>query len=183
MIEHFDQEGNDISIRFVEGETSYTEGEVLIDWAAADKAKAVTTRGFEGSPNFITLGHEMAHGMDSYNYKVSSWIPLSRNRSVSESEVYATHIENMIRAESGLPLRTHYLAQKGGVGYSYSTLIDKKGNSVFFNSNGTRNVFNNPQSVKNSWNISKGASGGVILENRYNYYTNHKSTNYYVLLF
>lgn len=178
LIDHFDKAGNDVTIEYSKGNFSYTQGKVLADWAEADRAKVMTTKGFQGSYNFVTLGHELGHAFDPNKYDRSiSWLPLSQ-RNHSEGEIYATHIENMIRAESGLPLRTHYLTQKGGVGYPASAMIDNNGNSVFFGVNGTRSVFKGVQSRNDSWNISKGAHGGEILKNRYNYYQKHSGGCY-----
>ncbi len=56
----------------------------------------------------------------------------------SRSEIRVSHYENLIRAESGLPLRTHYSAvierTTGRISPNpKTTLIDKAGNSVYYN--------------------------------------------------
>ena len=61
------------------------------------------------APSFISLGHELAHAEDffsgSMNY--STWYSYN-GKSVEYNELKACHVENMIRAEHNVPLRTHY---------------------------------------------------------------------------
>ena len=60
-------------------------------------------------PSFISLGHELAHGQDRVygRWDSSTWF-VNNLDITTKADIYATHIENMIRAEHGLPLRTHY---------------------------------------------------------------------------
>lgn len=85
--------------------------------------------------NKITsLGHELAHAVFQQNggdWK-TTWEPFP-NHFVSISEIYTTHIENKIRSELGLPLRTHYLADEYGYGVGECLLID--GKSLFYDVN------------------------------------------------
>ena len=57
--------------------------------------------------NYTTLAHELAHAQDriSGNMDNSEWI----SDNVSKSEIYACHIENLVRAEHNLPLREFYI--------------------------------------------------------------------------
>jgi hypothetical protein len=41
------------------------------------------------------------------------WIELSDGTTISNAEKYAMHVENMIRSEHALPLRTHYTQDLG----------------------------------------------------------------------
>lgn len=174
LIDHFDKEGNDISIEFLSNKFDRTGNKLLLDWGYADNIPTMTTEGIQMSKNFIELGHEMGHVKDPYKYMGISWMYFkSKNKSVHENEIYATHIENMIRAESGHPLRTQYVN-----GVKSSTIIDNDGNSVFFNNNGVRNVFQNKTDLQKAYDISKSAFGGVILQNRYNYYQKHSGGCY-----
>ena len=43
-------------------------------------------------------------------------------KNIKNTEISATHMENLIRAEHGLPLRTHYLPD----GNSRSAIIDRQ---------------------------------------------------------
>lgn len=56
-------------------------------------------------PSFIGLGHEMGHIQDVWNktFDSSIW-----SGSVTNAEKYATHIENQLRSEHGIPLRAYY---------------------------------------------------------------------------
>ena len=71
------------------------------------------------SPAWVSLAHEMAHRKDYYlrgdDECNVSWYTMSvrtRNgvefKKIPDTEKYATHVENIIRKEAGLPLRTHY---------------------------------------------------------------------------
>lgn len=64
-------------------------------------------------PPYIGLGHEAAHIQDAWNGTIdrSPWITINTENGViriPHCEKYATHIENQLRAEHGLPLRSHY---------------------------------------------------------------------------
>ncbi|NGX85115.1 hypothetical protein [Aequorivita sp. KMM 9714] len=91
-----------------------------------------TTGGSERlSENFhITLGHELAHvlanNLFSEGVLKSTWVPNVQTadglRDVTNSEVFASMYENMLRSEQGLELRTHYI---GGTSDNRSRLILK----------------------------------------------------------
>ncbi|MCT4613477.1 MAG: M91 family zinc metallopeptidase [Marinifilaceae bacterium] len=68
-----------------------------------------TEEGLSKSPLHVAVGHEMAHRQDRINGTFSDkpWYKIS-GFEIPEAEKYATHYENKIRAEQGLPLRTHY---------------------------------------------------------------------------
>lgn len=62
------------------------------------------------APSFISLGHELAHASDyakgkALIYKVTEF---SDGSAMRREEFDATHVENQIRAEHGMVLRTHY---------------------------------------------------------------------------
>lgn len=60
-------------------------------------------------PIYIGLGHEMAHIQDTWKgtFDASTWT-FAGKKAILNADKYATHIENKLRAEHGLPLRTHY---------------------------------------------------------------------------
>ena len=66
----------------------------------------------EVRPAYIGLGHELAHAWDYIfgTWNESTWFGYN-NGVIDYTDVFACHIENLIRAEHSLPLRTHY--QKG----------------------------------------------------------------------
>ena len=98
-----------------------------------------TTVGMKEAIFYVTLGHEMAHVIDAYenpnSYK-DLWLKNS-TKDITRSEIFATHIENQIRSESGLPLRRYYgNTEDSNTGtvrpLRQSLLIDKNGNSLFY---------------------------------------------------
>ena len=55
---------------------------------------------------WVVIGHEMAHAKD---YLTRGIVECKRNwAGFYNTEKYATHMENRMRAEACLPLRTHY---------------------------------------------------------------------------
>lgn len=81
-----------------------------------------TSEGTNLNP-IINLGHELAHV--DYNWNVNergTWFYVSTldkqgkivQRPIAKSEIYTTHIENKLRSENGLPLRTHYSINQYG---------------------------------------------------------------------
>jgi hypothetical protein len=130
------------------------------------------TAGFQESPFFVTLGHEIGHVNDLTKIN-DSWY----KDDVSRSEIRATHIENKIRSEAGLPLRTHYSSLFNKQSNSFipnplSTIIDNQGNSVYYIISGSRYLHSNTTTSKQlEASIRDGikASGGVILNSRFNY--------------
>ncbi len=99
-----------------------------------------TTAGFEVSPFFIAVGHELAHAIDyqlnpdGYN---KTWFSRESGDIVTVSEIFASHIENQIRAESGKPLRMYYANMhdvstgKDQVNRK-SKLLDNNNNALYF---------------------------------------------------
>jgi hypothetical protein len=107
-----------------------------------------TQRGIQTSPLWLDLGHELAHVQDfilngNINF-VTTWVenPTPPNEPIPEAEKYATHIENIMRAQAGLPLRTHYASQGSG-GYEPTRIIDSNGRSLFY-----KNATNQPFDYK-----------------------------------
>lgn len=139
LVGFFEKKENNIKIQPTTEGSNYEDGVAYIN--TTSNTKYSTVDGLRGAPLFIALAHEMAHGMDPIqNYKLmGSWIPADEakgNAAVSWGEVYASHIENKIRAEWGFPLRNSYALNKANPKINqldYSTLlIDKKGNSLWY---------------------------------------------------
>jgi hypothetical protein len=98
-----------------------------------------TTNGMQTSPFWLDLGHEMAHAVDYY-YRgatasnkndglffaepqslsstsiLGTREPVSFSGVLQKTEIYATFMENLMRTESGLPLRTHYFSRGNSSG-------------------------------------------------------------------
>jgi hypothetical protein len=93
-----------------------------------------TEGGVSMSPFWLDIGHELAHIQDvkvnDPEQAKQDWIPETNSK---ESEKYATHMENQMRADAGLPLRTHYVRQGFG-GYAPSRILNN-GVSTFYGTN------------------------------------------------
>ncbi len=59
---------------------------------------------------FIGLVHEMAHAQDKWRGTMDNgtWYITNKGKTIYNSEKQAMHIENMVRSEHNLPVRTHY---------------------------------------------------------------------------
>ena len=101
--------------------------------------------GFIGSKEatrmFLTFGHELAHIIDKYenpDYYQNIWMDLGPGKeSIKRSEIFASHIENQIRAQSGYPLRQYYGLSKDAhtgknTGMRGTLLLDNNNNSLYF---------------------------------------------------
>ncbi|WP_422349038.1 DUF6443 domain-containing protein [Flagellimonas sp.] len=96
-------------------------------------------------PAFIGLGHELAHIQDVWNGGAdqNTWftVPGANGavQSVPNAEIYSTHVENQLRAENNLPLRTSYAADPNGNPSGPSLLFPNSRQSRYYNSNGNTN--------------------------------------------
>jgi RHS repeat-associated protein len=62
-------------------------------------------------PSFIGLGHELAHAFDKISdgwIDYTPWYVPTGGNAVPKAEIYATHMENLIRAENNVNLRAFY---------------------------------------------------------------------------
>ncbi|MBW8522446.1 type III secretion system effector protein [Chryseobacterium chendengshani] len=128
----------------------------------------MTTSGNDAkySPLYTTIAHEMGHIYENYALGVNSQSDTRFGPNSTTAEIYGTHVENIVRAESGLPLRTHYGKIIDGAGNVFpskaSRLIDNAGSSIYYNSNGGQ--ISPTPSVQSVLNVNS-----TILQNRYNY--------------
>jgi RHS repeat-associated protein len=125
---------DNIEIRSTTGDNVTQDGILYVNPNA--KQDAPTEKGVQRLPFKITLGHEMAHGLANVQgvaFKDWVTIPTEKgDRTLSQSEIYASHIENNLRAEQGLPLRTHYSPETGGGVNEDTRLLDSKGRSLYY---------------------------------------------------
>jgi hypothetical protein len=71
----------------------------------------VTEDGFMSTPFFIVLGHELGHAnLNIHGYgSVAIWFTDKiAGHDVKVTEVYASMVENLLRMDHNMPLRTHY---------------------------------------------------------------------------
>ena len=177
LIDHFSNDKNNANIRYQKG-VNRVDVDNREDIYVDHNLKANTwVQGSNGNPTlqespfYINLGHELAHVQDPTKfYFDSGWYGKA-----GTSEIRASHIENKLRAEAGLPLRTHYgsvfnLGDKKEYPNPVSTLIDKQGNSVYY-TRSERRVGYERGVTPNQGGIrdGKNAHGGEILKYRFNY--------------
>lgn len=99
---------------------------------------------FQGR-NYVGLGHELVHTRDRFNgnLDMNTWQTVTdqngNQKSIPYAEVSATHTENQIRAENGLPLRTHYTVDANGNGTGTRIIYNRTRQSRYYNSNGVTN--------------------------------------------
>ncbi len=92
-----------------------------------------TTSGNKSSAFYVTLFHEVAHSFVSQSVDRTvlsdTWVGKSSSnglpKDINNSEVYASMVENFLRAEQGLPLRTHYSPTSDGGKVEATRLIGK----------------------------------------------------------
>jgi len=94
--------------------------------------RVATTEGVKKLTFHITIAHELAHVVENFLFdkKIldSKWFSVNTmngTRDISIAEIFASTYENMIRAEQGLPLRTHYSLNDNGSVIENSRLIKK----------------------------------------------------------
>lgn len=90
-------------------------------------------------PSFLGLGHELAHVNDIWKGTIDrgNWFKAGTDskgnpKYVLNAEKYATHVENWLRAEHKLPLRTHYSPDASGNPHEPSRVIAPKTNVSLF---------------------------------------------------
>ncbi|MFA8301438.1 MAG: RHS repeat-associated core domain-containing protein [Hyphomicrobiales bacterium] len=143
LVDFFGNEKNNLFVKQnMEGE-NVNQGAIVLMNPDMKGSEIPTQDGVKESPFYVALGHEMAHIQDYYlrgTKKVQSiWMTVS-GRKITESEKYATHVENQIRGENGLPLRTHYAINSDGNSYEPSRIIDSKGSSLFYQQTSTYDI-------------------------------------------
>jgi hypothetical protein len=96
-----------------------------IQWTGQDVKGIPTSDGnggmtLEQMSSVLVLGHELAHARDNMQNKTEELFGFGKDntryeyrdgkdiRSVSYAELYAMHIENLLRKDFKVPLRTHY---------------------------------------------------------------------------
>ena len=125
---------DNIEIRSYAG-NNVTDGSILYVNPGVNQS-VPTEKGSQKLPFSITLGHEMAHGIaNAQGTKFGDWVTLptvSGDRTLSQSEIYATHVENNIRAQQEIPLRTHYSQDADGVPVSETRILDSKARSLYY---------------------------------------------------
>jgi len=123
------------TVQVVQGSNAADPNGTYIRWNPNSTTGGINAMGNENRPSYIGLGHEMAHIQDTWNGTIdnSTWVTVGEI-AIPNSEKYATHIENKLRAENNIPLRTHYGidASTGTRIGLESTRIVRGGTSLFY---------------------------------------------------
>ncbi|HUM55315.1 MAG TPA: M91 family zinc metallopeptidase [Bacteroidales bacterium] len=106
MIDEIQSNAQNVTIVKSNEGNSYEPGTNTVKFDPSSKNGGLNTRGLTERPAFIGLGHELAHALDD----VRGTLNLRRipGQTFTFAEHFSTHLENQMRAEHGLPLRTHY---------------------------------------------------------------------------
>ena len=111
----------------------------IVYWNPNSNVLIPTTDGMKENIPYVSQAHELQHGLDYISGTGDSgvWITVMDKdgevKNIKNTEISATHMENLIRAEHGLPLRTHYLPD----GNSRSAIIDRQtSRSLYYDCNG-----------------------------------------------
>jgi len=128
------------NVQIAQGSNNADPNGTYIKWDPNSTTGGMNQIGTENRPAYIGLGHEMAHIQDIWEGTIdnATWVTVGRF-TILNAEKYATHIENQLRAENNISLRTHYGidANSGRRVGLESTRIINGNSSLFYNqSNG-----------------------------------------------
>lgn len=187
LVGYFDNIKNNIKIEQTSDGNYYKDGVAYIN--TTNTFQAYTVNGLENIPLFIALGHELAHGMDPQKNPnfFGPWIDTRTSQEIkdgkkcetciSNSEKYASHVENKIRAEWNLSLRASYRIINNTEMDRATMLVDKSGNSTYYNRRGERLPGVTGFDKSDAYDSIKFNTNNQLL-NRYNYYENRKQPNF-----
>ena len=98
-------------IRILSGGDNGAKG-LVVTWNSHSTDGGLDENGGVNRPSYIGLAHELAHTQDELDggQDGDEWFPnpIPGERSIPNAEKYATHWENMIRAENAVALRAYY---------------------------------------------------------------------------
>jgi RHS repeat-associated protein len=105
---------------FVSYGSSNTTTGLRITWNPSSTEGGIDEKGNRGTTSFVGLAHELAHAWDLASdgkIDTKTWFTMSDGKAIPNAEKYASHWENRIRGENGLPLRAFYgIDNDAGVG-------------------------------------------------------------------
>ncbi|MDH6342441.1 RHS repeat-associated protein [Parabacteroides sp. PFB2-12] len=102
------------NVQIVQGKNTADLKGNYIKWDPYSTTGGPDQAGDTKRPSYIGLGHEMAHIQDVWNGSIgrNTWVTVTgvdgKPVDIPNAEKYATHIENQLRSEHRIPLRTHY---------------------------------------------------------------------------
>lgn len=120
LIDRLENGGRTIEIAYGNHNDADMDDGAYIHWNPDCTDSAPDQAGGCERPAYVGLAHELAHIIDVWNGTVNrrTWRMLNTQQGgfirVPYAELYATHVENQIRAENGLPLRVSYAGAIAG---------------------------------------------------------------------
>jgi len=100
-------------------------GVARVEFDPSSSQGGLNELGNKDRPTYIGLFHEVAHGVDALRGTISQkHKTIQPGNSVNDAEIFASHLENQVRAEQFLPLRTHYGSQQ---------ILNSSGQGIHFN--------------------------------------------------
>ena len=123
-------------------QSAYDSAKKWIGWNYDSPESVPVTNGLHSNAT-INLIHEMAHALYSLSGgEKKTWftIPTMKGyRDIDISEIYTTHIENLIRSYKSYPLRTYYSIYQNGNPCGPSIVNPRTRESRYYKSNGSTN--------------------------------------------
>ena len=123
-------------------QSAYDSAKKWIGWNYDSPESVPVTNGLHSNAT-INLIHEMAHALYSLSGgEKKTWftIPTMKGyRDIDISEIYTTHIENLIRSDKSYPLRTYYSIDQNGNPCGPSIVNPRTRESRYYKSNGSTN--------------------------------------------
>lgn len=118
-------------------------GGAYVLWNPTGNVSAPDQTGSTTRPPYIGLAHELAHVQDIWQGTINNhpWVQVTNSQAnqqnIPNAEIYATHVENQIRAANNLPLRVSYGVGPGGTVDSSTRIIQgNTRNSTYYNQTG-----------------------------------------------
>ena len=104
---------NVVNVEYTTTSNSFNSSNDTANWnpdsSQGGISKSIISGYSTSRPSYIGLGHELAHAADKFygKFDESTWF-LTKDKVIDRTEIYACQIENMLRKEHNISLRTHY---------------------------------------------------------------------------
>ena len=136
LVNYLIDNGN-TTITFATENSADIDNGKTITWNSKLQNGGYNLDGTTNRPAYIGLSHELAHIADRINGSADygAWVPGNYDTGIIEIpkyEQFACFIENLIRMEHGVSLRSHYGVTTSGKPFEPSRIIDKEGNLFNF---------------------------------------------------
>lgn len=106
------------TVNIIKGNNGFTANDKetgmknVVRWSPGTTLGGLDERNSTSRPSFIGLGHELAHAFEKVflgRNNFNEWYTSpSQGRVIPKAEIFATHVENLIRTENNISLRINY---------------------------------------------------------------------------